>query len=52
MEFNLPKRLVKDITVFALAHGIEKVVLFGSSPRRTNRERSDVELGEAEVEWV
>lgn len=44
MEFNLPKRVVKDITAFAHAHDIEKVVLFGSRARGTNRERSDVDL--------
>lgn len=52
MEFNLPKRVEKDITVFALAHDIEKVALFGSHAGGTNRERNDVELGETEGEWT
>lgn len=44
LEFDLPERVIKDITAFALAHDIEKVVLFGSRARGTNRERSDVDL--------
>lgn len=44
MKYNLPERVLKDITTFALKHDIQKVVLFGSRARGTHTERSDIDL--------
>lgn len=44
MKYNLPERVLKDISAFALKHGIERVVLFGSRARGTNTERSDIDI--------
>lgn len=44
MKYNLPERALKDISAFALKHGIERVVLFGSRARGTNTERSDIDI--------
>ncbi len=40
----LPKRIVRDIAVFAAKHDIGRVVLFGSRARGTHTERSDIDL--------
>lgn len=44
MKYNLPERVVKDITTFAQKYDIQKVVLFGSRARGTHAERSDIDL--------
>lgn len=44
MKYNLPERVVKDITAFARKHDIQKVVLFGSRARGTHTEKSDIDL--------
>ena len=44
MLFNLPDVVLKDITMFAERNSVNKVILFGSRARRTNTERSDIDL--------
>ena len=44
MKYNLPERVVNDITVFAHRHDVQKVVLFGSRARGTHTEKSDIDL--------
>ncbi|MCR5529858.1 MAG: nucleotidyltransferase domain-containing protein [Saccharofermentans sp.] len=47
MEYSkaiLPDRLLRDIIESARKTSVEKVILFGSRARRTNSERSDVDL--------
>lgn len=44
MKYNLPERVVKDITEFACKHGIQKVILFGSRARGTHTKRSDIDI--------
>lgn len=44
MKYNLPERVIKDISTFADKHGVRKVVLFGSRARGTHTERSDVDI--------
>ena len=47
MNRKLPGRVQKDISAFARAHGIEKIILFGSRARGTHSERSDIDLAVA-----
>ena len=44
MTYNLPERVLKDITAFAQKHDVRKVILFGSRARGTNTERSDIDI--------
>lgn len=44
MKYNLPQRVVKDITELARKHSISKIVLFGSRARGTHTERSDIDI--------
>ena len=44
MKYNLPERVIKDISKFAKKYSIEKVILFGSRARGTNTERSDIDI--------
>mgnify|MGYP000352792732 FL=1 len=44
MRYNLPGRVLRDITRFAKMHSITKVILFGSRARGTNTERSDIDI--------
>ena len=41
---SIPKRITKDISTFAVKHGIEKIILFGSRARGNHTERSDVDI--------
>lgn len=40
----IPGRVYRDIIAFAKKNDIEKIILFGSRARGTNRERSDIDL--------
>lgn len=40
----IPGRVLRDIVRFAKKADLEKVVLFGSRARRTNNEKSDIDL--------
>ncbi len=42
--FNIPDRVYRDIVAFARKADISKIILFGSRARRTNHERSDIDL--------
>ena len=44
MKYNLPARIVRDISSFAQEHSVTKIVLFGSRARGTNTERSDIDI--------
>lgn len=44
MTQNLPEKIIKDIAFFAEKHNIEKVILFGSRAKKTNTERSDIDI--------
>jgi predicted nucleotidyltransferase len=44
MNYNLPERILRDISTFAEKYDIGKVVLFGSRARGTNAERSDIDI--------
>ena len=44
MTYNLPERVLKDITAFAKKHDVHQVILFGSRARGTNTERSDIDI--------
>lgn len=41
---GIPKRVTKDVSLFAVKHGIRKVILFGSRARGNHTERSDVDI--------
>ena len=44
MTYHIPDRLYHDLVRMAKKHQIQKLILFGSRARGTNRERSDVDL--------
>ena len=44
MAYNLPDRVIKEITALAKENSIIKIVLFGSRARGDHTERSDVDL--------
>lgn len=43
-EYNLPQRVLEDITAFAQKYNVDKIILFGSRAKGTNRERSDIDI--------
>lgn len=44
MNYNLDKRIEREIISFAKNFSVKKLILFGSRARGTNRERSDIDL--------
>lgn len=44
MKYNLPDRIIREISSFAQEHSISKIILFGSRARGTNTERSDIDI--------
>ncbi|MCD7736245.1 MAG: nucleotidyltransferase domain-containing protein [Lachnospiraceae bacterium] len=44
MKYNIPGKVLSDISLFAKNHGVKKVILFGSRARGTNTERSDIDI--------
>jgi predicted nucleotidyltransferase len=44
MEYNIPERVIRDISRFAKKHDVCRVILFGSRARGTNSERSDIDI--------
>ena len=44
MKYNIPERVLRDISVFAKKYSINKVILFGSRARGDNTERSDIDI--------
>ena len=44
MRYNLPDRVLRELTSFARQYSITKIILFGSRARGTNTERSDIDI--------
>ncbi len=44
MKYNLPDRVFRELSSFAQAHSVKKIILFGSRARGTNTERSDIDI--------
>ena len=44
MKYNIPDRVVKDISLFARKYAVCRVILFGSRARGTHTERSDIDI--------
>ena len=44
MKYNLPDRVLRDITLFAKNNNIEKIILFGSRAKGNHTERSDIDI--------
>ena len=43
-EYNLPQRVLEDITVFAQKYNVDKIIVFGSRAKGIHRERSDIDI--------
>ena len=44
MKYNLPDRVLRELSSFAQKYSIAKIILFGSRARGTNTERSDIDI--------
>ena len=44
MNYNLPDRVLRELSSFARKYSITKISLFGSRARGTNTERSDIDI--------
>lgn len=44
MKYNLPARILRELSFFAQEHSVKKIILFGSRARGTNTERSDIDI--------
>ena len=44
MKYNLPDRVLRELSFFAQEHSVTKIILFGSRARGTNTERSDIDI--------
>ena len=44
MKYNLPDRVLRELSFFAKKYSVEKMILFGSRARGTNTERSDIDI--------
>lgn len=44
MKYNLPDRILRELSAFALKYSVAKIILFGSRARVTNTERSDIDI--------
>ena len=44
MKYDLPERVEKEISEFAVKNSVDKGTLFGSRARGTNSERSDIDI--------
>ena len=44
MKYNLPDRILRELSSFAQKYSITKIILFGSRARGTNTERSDIDI--------
>lgn len=44
MKYNLPDRVLRELSSFAQKSSIRKIILFGSRARGTNTERSDIDI--------
>ena len=44
MKYNLPDRVLRELSSFAQKYSVRKVILFGSRARGTNTDRSDIDI--------
>ena len=44
MKYNLPDRVLRELSSFARKYSVMKIVLFGSRARGTNTERSYIDI--------
>ncbi len=44
MKYNLPDRVLRELSSFAKESSVTKIILFGSRARGTNTERSDIDI--------
>ena len=44
MKYNLPDRVLRELSSFARKYSVMKIVLFGSRARGTNTARSDIDI--------
>ena len=44
MKYNLPDRVLRELSSMAKASSVTKIILFGSRARGTNTERSDIDI--------
>ena len=44
MKYNLPDRVLRELSFFAQKYSVTKIILFGSRARGTNTERSDIDI--------
>lgn len=44
ITYNIPGRVLEDISFYSRKNGIRKVILFGSRARGTHTERSDIDI--------
>ena len=44
MKYNLPDRILRELSSFAQKYSITKIILFGSRARGTHTERSDIDI--------
>lgn len=44
MKYNLPDRVLRELSFFAKESSVIKIILFGSRARGTNTERSDIDI--------
>ena len=44
MNCNIPNRVLKELCNFAKENNVSKIILFGSRARKTNSERSDIDI--------
>lgn len=44
MKYNLPERILRELSSFAREHSVTKIILFGSRARGNHTERSDIDI--------
>ena len=44
MKYNLPYRILRELSFLAKKYAVTKIILFGSRARGTNTERSDIDI--------
>ena len=44
MKYNLPDRILRELSAFAQKYSAARIILFGSRARGTNTERSDIDI--------
>ena len=44
MKYNLPDRILRELSFLAKKYAVTKIILFGSRARGTNTERSDIDI--------